>query len=502
MKKNRYLYIVLLMILQVSFSQDIFEGYTLFTPQINITGDANTYLMENDYNIVQSWNHSNGPASMPYLIPGNEPGFDKTFLIYPYRVDNPTMQSGGVGGAVQCLTWEGELVWEFILSNDEYQHHHDIEPLPNGNILLIAWEKKTASEGYAMGREEIDNPLNQIWSSAIFEIQPDGNGSAEVVWEWHLWDHLVQDYCPDCPNYAVVSEHPELFNINNGSVGTPSGGPGAANADWIHINAINYHEEWDQIVFSSRFQSEIFVIDHSTTIEEAAGHTGGNHGKGGDFLYRWGNPQNYNRGHNEDQILNDQHSINWIPENSPGTNNFILFNNYQEGAGPWGNSAVLEFIPPVDYEGNYTIEDGEPYGPETYIWSYEEDIFSAMQGGAFRLPNGNTLITDCDSAHILEVTSEGQIVWEYSNTESSNVVIARAQKYALDYFDECTSMGDLNEDQNFNILDIITLVNCILANDCLNQENNCAADMNTDGDYNILDVVLLATCILDDNCNR
>ena len=48
---------------------------------------------------------------------------------------------------------------------------------------------------------------------AIFEIQNDGNGSAEIVWEWHLWDHLIQDYCISCPNYGVVSEHPELFNI-------------------------------------------------------------------------------------------------------------------------------------------------------------------------------------------------------------------------------------------------------------------------------------------------
>jgi hypothetical protein len=356
---------------------------------------------------------------------------------------------------------------------------------------MIAWEKKTASEGYAMGREEIDNPLNQMWSSAIFEIQSDENGSAEIVWEWHLWDHLVQDYCSDCPNYAIISEHPELFNINNGDVGTPSG-PGGANSDWIHVNAINYHEEWDQIVFSSRFQSEIFVIDHSTTTEEAAGHTGGNYNKGGDFLYRWGNPQNYNRGEPDDQILNDQHSINWIPENAPGTNNFILFNNYHDGAGPFGNSAVLEFTPPVDSEGNYTIEDGEPYGPETYIWSYENDIFSAMQGGAFRLPNGNTLITDCDSAHILEVTNNGQTVWEYTNTESSNVVIARSQKYALDYFgDHNGILGDLNGDGSLNILDIISLTNLFFSD-----EYNSIGDLNSDGILNILDIISLVNIIL------
>ena len=493
MKKNKYIVTLFWVILGVAPSQDVFEGYTLFTPQNVFGGGGTTYLIDNDHTIIQSWDHSHGPASMPYLIPGDEPGFENTMLIYPYRVNNPTMESGGVGGAVQCLTWEGELIWEYVLSNSDYQHHHDVEPLPNGNVLMIAWEKKTAAEGYAMGREEIDNPLNQMWSEAIFEIQPDGNGGGEVVWEWHLWDHLVQDYCSSCPNYAVISEHPELFNINNGYVGTATG-PSGANADWIHINAIHYHEEWDQIVFSSRFQSEIFVIDHSTSTEEAAGHLNGDYGKGGDFLYRWGNPQNYNRGHETDQIFNDQHSINWIPNDSPGTNNFILFNNYHSGAGPSGESAVLEFVPPIDAYGNYTIVEDEPYGPVTYSWSYEGNIFSPIQGGAFRLPNGNTLITDCDSAHILEVTNEGVIVWEYTN---SGTVIARAQKYALDYFSDSDELlGDINVDGIVNILDVVIMVNFILDSQTPTDIEFTASDLNSDGILNVLDIVQLVNIIL------
>ena len=152
MKNNKYLYTLLLVILGISSSQDVFEGYTLFTPQIGIGGGATTYLMGNDYTTIQSWEHSNGAASMPYLIPGSEPGFENTLLIYPYRVDNPTMESGGVGGAVQCLSWEGELIWEYVLSNDDYQHHHDVEPLPNGNVLLIAWEKKNSLRRICNGK--------------------------------------------------------------------------------------------------------------------------------------------------------------------------------------------------------------------------------------------------------------------------------------------------------------------------------------------------------------
>ena len=78
---------------------------------------------------------------MPYLIPGDEPGFENTLLYYPCQVNNPTMQNGGVGGQVEIYNWDGDLLWEYILSDNDYQHHHDIEPLPNGNILVLAWER-------------------------------------------------------------------------------------------------------------------------------------------------------------------------------------------------------------------------------------------------------------------------------------------------------------------------------------------------------------------------
>ena len=213
---------------------------------------------------------------------------------------------------------------------------------------MIAWERKTAEEAYAAGRTSLnDNPLNEMWSSSIFEIQSDGNGGGEIVWEWHLWDHLIQDENPDSDNYGIVGNHPELFDINKGWLG--GGGPQGGNADWMHLNTISYNIEYDQIVISSHRVDEIFVIDHSTTIEEAASHSGGNYGKGGDFLYRWGNPQNYDRGNNSDNLIGHQHSINWIPDGYPGEGNFILFNND-------GNEAI-EFSPPIDEDGFYIIED-------------------------------------------------------------------------------------------------------------------------------------------------
>ena len=418
---------VVIYLISITFlSAEVFEGYALFTqgssPGGGGGGGGTTYLMDHNSTVVKSWSHTRGASSMPYLLPDSS-------IIYPYRVPNPSMNAGGVGGGIQRITWDGTILWNYIFADATYQHHHDIEPLPNGNILIIVWEAKTAQEAYDMGRQSIDNPLNIIWSEAILELDPD-NG--EIVWEWHLWDHLIQDISNSYPNYGVVSEHPELFDINNGTAGSsgnPGGGQGP-NGDWMHLNAINYNAELDQIVISSAKQSEIFIMDHSTTTEEAAGHTGGNSGKGGDLLYRWGNPQNYDRGNNNDHILGHQHGVNWIHEGSPGAGNLILFNNHHNSN---TSGAVIEFETPVDENGNYPIEDGEPWGPESFIMVYN-DIFTQMQGGAFRQPNGNTLITDCDDAHVFEINVNGSTQWEYN--PSGNYQIPRAQKYGLDYFDQ------------------------------------------------------------------
>ena len=116
----------------------------------------------------------------------------------------------------------------------------------------------------------------------VIEVEPNGSSGGNIVWEWHVWAHLIQDYDPAKDNYGVVEDHPELIDINFMAI--------SAGKDLNHINAIDYNEEFDQILLTSAGQDEIWVIDHSTTTEESAGHTGGTSGKGGDLLYRWGNP--------------------------------------------------------------------------------------------------------------------------------------------------------------------------------------------------------------------
>jgi hypothetical protein len=297
--------------------------------------------------------------------------------------------------------------------------------LPNGNVLIIAWEIRTREEAIAAGRNPNRIQGKTLWPDHIIEVESTGSSSGDIVWEWHVWDHLIQDYDSTKDNYGVVEDHPELIDFNFGNI-IP---------DWNHINSVDYHEEFDQILLSVNYFNEIWVIDHSTTTEEAAGHTGGKSGKGGDLLYRWGNPQVYRAGTANDQKYFTQHYANWIEKGCPGEGNIIVFNN---GIGR-AYSSVDEIVPPVDNQGNYLYTSGEAYGPKEQIWIYTaanlKDLYSFILSNAQRLPNGNTLICNQGRGLFLEVTYEKDIVWRYQNllpNPFSNGV-ARVQRYPKDY---------------------------------------------------------------------
>ena len=496
MKHNLKPFLINLFFLTAFCTAEVFDGYTLFSPTGGGPGGGTggtSYLLDNNMNTVHTWQHPRGAASMPYLLADSS-------IIYPYRVVSPTMSAGGVGGGIAHIAWDGTLIWQYEVSDDNYQHHHDVQPLPNGNILVVAWERKTAAEAYAMGRHTIDNPLGEMWSTAIFELEMLPPNQANIVWEWHLWDHLVQDHDPALPGYGVISNHPELMDINHGDVGG-GGGPGGSNADWMHINAIDYNPHLDQIVISSRHQNEVYIIDHSTTTEEAAGHTGGNSGKGGDFLYRRGNPQVYNRGTSNHQQLDSQHGVNWIPEGYPGAGNLILYNNN------YGNqsSAVFELVTPLSPDSSiYLISGSQPFGPLGPTWVHTGGFHSNVQSGAFRLPNGNTLISVADDAIVFEVDSLGSNVWSYS-FGGTNTMIARAQKYSVDFLGggDTTGfpdyrLGDVNFDENIDIydlcytIDMVVMPNCMATESCFNEEfyePSPPADFNEDSVIDYLDIM-------------
>jgi hypothetical protein len=397
-----------------------YPGYTLFAPTTSTT----TYLINNTGDVIKTWNSNHLPAKSVYLLE------DGNLLRTAYPGPHPIFIAGGVGGRIETIDQNGTIQWTFDYNTNNHCLHHDIEPLPNGNILMISWEINSYTESIDAGRNPNILPVGGLWSDHIIEVKPISPTSGEIVWEWHVWDHLIQNYDPSKENYGVISDHPELIDINYGNERI---------SDWNHINSIDYHETYDQILLSVNAFNEIWVIDHSTTTEEAANHTGGLYGKGGDILYRWGNPQTYGHGQSSDQYFYSQHDAQWIQTDHPGENNILVFNN-GVGRPTFDYSSVDEIEPPINQQGYYTYTPGIPYDPIAPIWTYTSEdptnLFALIISGAQRLPNGNTLICDGPKGRFFEVTPSKNIIWEYSNPYPDPTFFNRVFKiyrYSEDY---------------------------------------------------------------------
>lgn len=427
-----------------------FDGFTLFAPLNSTT----TYLVDIEGNQRHTWPSKYTPGQSVTLIE------DGSILRCAREPNNRHFHGGGIGGRIERIAADGKVTWQFLFADERHCQHHDIELLPNGNVLILAWEKKSKDDAIAAGRDPKKLPSDELWPDCVFEIRPTGDNGGEIVWEWHAWDHLVQDFDESKKNFGIVSDHAELIDLNydmprrmpraqrqrlrdvgymggaepdeddedddrrppmppRGPGGLGRGpGPGKMAADWLHTNAVAYNAKLDQIALSIHNLHEIWIIDHSTTTKEAASHGGGKSGKGGDLLYRWGNPRAYRAGSEKDQMLFAQHDIRWIPEGLPGAGNLLVFNN-GEGRPDGAYSSVVEFAAPVDSQAKYQREPGKAFGPTKPIWEYtaekKSDFFSSHISGAERLPNGNTLICSGEPGQVFEVTSEKQVVWDYLN---------------------------------------------------------------------------------------
>lgn len=428
------------------------QGYVLFEP----TSSTKSFIIDMDGKVVHKW-ESDLSSNHAYLL-------ENGHLLKLEKTDDiVTFAFGGMVTKLREYDWEGNVVWEFDYSNEKTIMNHDIEVLPNGNILAFAYEAVNQEDAIMAGRDPKTVTSAGLWIDKIIEIKPIKPKGGEIVWEWRTMDHLVQDFDETKANYGVVSEHPEKIDINIPSSHdfaymdseqfeqAMKNGMGMKNSTFenqhsevTHGNAISYNSELDQIVFSFKYFNEIYVLDHSTTTDEAKGNTGGKYGHGGNLLYRWGNPSNYKRGTKEDQKLFLQHDVKFIPKGYPGEGNLLLFNNdIHDPNGKYPSageafvhvkmspeinftieeisnfSAVYEFTPPKSVDGSYFISTDGTFGPSEPSWVYtapdKYSMYAPFVSGAQRLSNGNTFITEGTRGRFFEVTPDKQIIWEYWN---------------------------------------------------------------------------------------
>jgi hypothetical protein len=363
-------------------------GYTLFAP-LEL---ERTYLVDIDGKTVHTWKTDTRPGLSQYLL-------DDGHLL---RTGNLELQNAfrdghGAGGRVEELDWHGNLVWRFDYANGQHMQHHDVEALPNGDVLLIAWERKTAAEALAAGRSPKRLPDGELWPDSVVQYRP---SSGEIVWEWHVWDHLIQDHDPTKANFGDVNRHPGRIDVNHVLEGN------RGDKDWNHLNSVSYDAERDEVILSSRSFSELWIIDHATTTEEARGPAG-------DLKFRYGNPATTKA--EGKRTLYVQHDVERIPAGLPGAGALIVFSNGLPKTRPYSS---VEQITPTMVDGEYVDQgDGTFAATVERVFPKSEStrFFAAIVSGAQRLPNGNTLMADGPHGRIVEVDASGRVVWEYEN---------------------------------------------------------------------------------------
>lgn len=375
------------------------DGYTLIATQ----NSTSATLIDTNGTVYKTWSGLTGSNGYScYLLQGGT-------LLRTVSANNSTFPNGGKTGRFQKVDWNGNILWDVTYSTTSYCLHHDILPMPNGNVMAIAWEAKTATEASSAG----STVSHVMYPDKIVEFHQTGTNTYSIAWEWHAWDHLMQNNNSGGANYvSSLVNNPQLLNINYGNT--------QMNSDWLHMNGLDYNEALDQIVVSSHNMNEFYVIDHSTTTAQAATHTGGNAGKGGDILYRWGNPAAY--GASGTTNFSTIHDAHWVPAGCPRAGYIAAFNN---NGGANGKSAIDLVNPPLNGL-NYTITTGQAFSPSTYDFRYQSTDGTNNMGSSEQYPNGNMLVCVALSKKLYEVNSAGTTLWTY--TASGN--LPQAHRYS------------------------------------------------------------------------
>ena len=295
-----------------------FDGFNLIYP----LNQPNVFLLNNCGEIVHTWagDPQTRPGNTAYLLDDGR----LVRTVRPAAVAGDRIWAGGGGATVEIVDWDNNIEWSYTVNDSFERLHHDIAVINKNNrltILTLAWEVKELDEVIAAGRDTSVLSQGELWPDFLREIDPATN---EIVWEWHAWDHLIQDFDSTKNNFGVIADNPGKLDINLDL-------DGQGNADWMHGNALDYDPVNDNILLSVPYFDEAYIIDHTTTTEQAATSFGGLGNRGGDFMFRWGNPANYDQGTEDDQTLFFQHDVAFIDDFvdffDPNFGKISVFNN-------------------------------------------------------------------------------------------------------------------------------------------------------------------------------
>ncbi len=379
-------------------TKDALSGYVLLENAIG------TYLIDNCGYIINQWNVSNTDNHVKLLADGS--------IIY--MKDN----------AVWHRDWDDDII---SITNYDIRNiilDYEVIILPNGNYLCLGREVLERSEFVDLGYDVTQGFPR--WMDVVVEIDPNLNS---IVWMWNIKDHIIQERDSILTNYASVKANPHKLDMD-----------AIQTFDWTSsetfmINGMDYNPDLDLIALSVRKMGEVILIDHSTSMEESRSGSGGNYNKGGDILFRWGNPENYGRGNVRSRYLYFQHNPNWI-KHGEHKGKIMIFNN-KLNSGDWPPYSSVEIIDPmIDSQNQFVLSS------DSMFMTTEEpirinritqgvDFSSDYTSGAKVMPNGNIYVTVGQTNRLFEITTDGEMVWDYGIENS--YYIFRSEKYPEGY---------------------------------------------------------------------
>ncbi len=293
------------------------------------------------------------------------------------------------GGRIMALTkdmktlvevdWDSRILWKFTVNGSEM--HHDFQRLENGNTLIIARKALFIPDIYPEGLGKYDY---------LTEVTP----GKTVVWNWFSWEHFDEfGFSEEAMSWIRqqrVIYSTDIFHTNT-----------------VFVLPPNKHDHYPilqagNILMSQRNTNIVFIIDKDT----------------GDIVWKIGP---------DDNLTIGQHDARMIEAGLPGEGNILLFDN----GGPAGfptkartYSRVIEINPVT----------------KRIVWQYDATdsgdmrhaFYSTFISGAQRLPNGNTLINEGIYGRFFEVAPDGEIVWEYIESNPVKMVY-RVYRVSLDW---------------------------------------------------------------------
>ena len=263
----------------------------------------------------------------------------------------------------QSLTAQG---YSFTLQG----FHHDVVPLPNGHVVLLAdmREPYTNLPGYPGT------------TSVLGDLLVDVDQNFNPIWVWNAFDHLD------------VNRHPMNF------------------PDWTHGNSILYSADDHNLLFSMRHQNWIVKIAY----QDGSGS--------GDILWRLGPGGDFRLvgGTDPTDWFYAQHGPSFFTKNTIGSFQLGVMDNGDDRQFPAGVACDQPGQPPCHYSTAPVLQIDEDAMTATLLSNYTPAaaLYSYFGGNVEQLLNGDMEADFCSVKsgatiqELSEFTGTTQIVWQ------------------------------------------------------------------------------------------